>query len=71
MRRISVKDLDQAEKLRFLGSPTVQIDGRDIEVKRRSNAASFSCRIYKTPAGTSAVPVKEMIVDAILEAQRA
>jgi len=69
VKQISVNDPDEAEKLHFLGSPTVQINGRDVEVNRRSDTASFSCRMYKTPSGNGGVPPKEMIVEAILEAQ--
>jgi hypothetical protein len=69
VKKISVHDQGEAEKLHFLGSPTVQINGRDVEVARRADAASFSCRIYKTSAGNSGVPPKELIGAAILEAQ--
>jgi hypothetical protein len=69
VKQISVRDEEEAGKLHFLGSPTVQIDGRDIEIDRRSDTASFSCRIYNTSSGNSGVPPKQMIVDAILEAQ--
>ena len=41
-----VKNMKQAEELHFLGSPTIQIDGRDIETDRRNDPASFSCRTY-------------------------
>jgi len=71
IKQISVNDQDEAEKLHFLGSPTVQINGCDVEVSRRLDAASFSCRVYRTPFGNRGVPPNEMIVEAIHEAQRA
>jgi hypothetical protein len=37
---IEVRDLEQAEELQFLGSPTVQINGQDIEPAMR-NASNF------------------------------
>jgi hypothetical protein len=44
---VEVCDNDQAGELRFLGSPTVQIDGRDIEpgAEARFDFA-MSCRKY-------------------------
>ncbi|RKX41828.1 MAG: hypothetical protein DRP64_10815 [Verrucomicrobia bacterium] len=41
-----VENAEQAEELHFLGSPTIQIDGQDIEPARRNDPASFSCRTY-------------------------
>ena len=70
VKQIPVNDQDEAEQLHFLGSPTVQVNGRDVEVNRRSDTASFSCRMYKTPSGNGGVPPREMIVDALLEARR-
>lgn len=37
---IEVRDLEQAEALQFLGSPTVQINGQDIDPAMR-NATNF------------------------------
>jgi len=70
VRTVVINDAAQAERHRFLGSPTIQINGRDIEVQRRSDEASFSCRVYKTPEGTSGIPPKGMLVRAINEARR-
>lgn len=69
VKSVVVRDPQEAEKMHFLGSPSVQINGLDIEAGRRSDAASFSCRLYPTPAGDLGVPPKQMIVDAIYEAQ--
>jgi len=69
VRMLVINNAEQAERHRFLGSPTIQINGRDIEVQRRSDEASFSCRVYKTPGGTSGIPPKEMLVQAINEAR--
>lgn len=70
VKRIEVRDRDDAERLRFLGSPTVQINGLDVEASRRADAASFSCRMYRTPAGNRGVPPRDMILDALREALR-
>ena len=67
---VQVQNLDEAVRYRFLGSPTIQVDGQDIEAGRRADKASFSCRVYKTSSGFSGVPPKQLLVDATKEAQR-
>lgn len=59
-----VKTSEEAERLRFLGSPTVQIDGRDIDPQVRTRVDyGISCRIY----GTSGIPSRELIETALRE----
>jgi glutaredoxin len=70
VQAIQVKDECEARQYGFLGSPSVQIDGHDIERDRRSDASSYSCRVYKTPNGLTGVPPRELLVEAIREAQR-
>lgn len=62
---VVVRDGADAERLRFPGSPTVRIDGADIEpgADARSPGA-LSCRMY----GGSGVPPRELLVDAISRA---
>jgi hypothetical protein len=62
---IRVHDADEARRYRFLGSPTVQVDGNDIEAGRDTIEASFSCRVYRTPSGITGVPPKDLLLDAI------
>lgn len=57
-----------AEKYHFLGSPTIQVNGKDIERSRRSDKALFGCRIYTSNATQTGVPPREMLVQAISEA---
>ena len=64
---IEVKE-DEIYKYHFLGSPTVQINGKDIEPARRDAKPVFSCRFYQTKDGLSGVPPKELISAAIDEA---
>lgn len=43
---------DDVVQLRFLGSPTVQVDGVDIEPAARERADfAMSCRVYPTSDG--------------------
>ena len=66
---VVISDVEQAERHHFLGSPTIQINSRDIEVQRRCDPASFSCRVYKTLLGTSGIPPKDMLAQAISKAR--
>jgi hypothetical protein len=56
---------EEASRLRFLGSPTVQVDGRDIDPAARGRTAfAMACRLY----GSSGIPPVAMIVAAIRDA---
>lgn len=54
---------DDVERLRFLGSPTVQIDGVDIEPAARDRTDyAMSCRVYDTADG---LPSEQMLRAAL------
>ena len=53
------KDMD-AEKLKFRGSPTILIDGKDIDSGTKESFG-FGCRLYDTKKGLQPYPTKEMI----------
>ncbi len=66
VRKIEVLSPGDAERVRFLGSPSVRVDGKDIEPGAGSRTEyALSCRIY----GDSGLPPKELLV-AALEARR-
>lgn len=65
LREVPVETLEEAEALRFVGSPSVRVNGRDIEPEAREvEDFAVSCRMY----GSGGVPPKELLVDAIREA---
>ena len=68
LRSQRVESADDAQRLRFPGSPTVLIDGID---PFGEPAASFglSCRLYSTPNGLSGVPTIEQIRVALASAR--
>ncbi len=70
VRFVLVADAAEAEQRRFLGSPTVQVEGRDIEPGRRGDPPSFSCRVYRSPSGAVGMPPRDMLVAALEEARR-
>ena len=43
----TIQNEEEAKAVHFLGSPTIQINGLDIEPERRNDPASFSCRTYQ------------------------
>jgi len=52
VEKVEVTGPAEAERLRFLGSPTVQVDGVDIEPEARTRTDfGFSCRVYASASG--------------------
>jgi hypothetical protein len=63
-RRIDTED--EARQTHFLGSPTVRIDGRDIEPGAEArDDYGLKCRLYRTEAGVIALPPDELLVAAL------
>jgi len=64
-----VADLEGAERERFLGSPTVRVDGEDIDpdAGERSDFG-MKCRLYATPEGLRGLPPDEWVLDALARA---
>jgi hypothetical protein len=57
---------EEAQRLRFPGSPTIRIDGRDVDPGSAGARAALTCRIYRLPDGrVSPVPSREMIEEAL------
>ncbi len=44
---VLVESNEIAEKLKFRGSPTVLINGEDIEGREEPESASLNCRVYE------------------------
>lgn len=61
-----VMTLDDAEALHFPGSPTIRVDGVDIDPGGASSRPALACRIYHLPNGrVSPVPTREMVESAV------
>lgn len=59
---VEVRDQAEAETLRFLGSPSIRVDGVDVEpVSRTRTDYAFACRTYRG----AGLPPREMLVDAM------
>ena len=64
IREVEVRDAAEATRLRFFGSPTVLVNGQDIDPAIRGRVDfSFSCRMY----GRSGSPPRELVKQALLE----
>ena len=69
VRRVDVNDLEQAEAHRFLGSPTIRVNGRDIEPGAGERTDyTLACRIYRTETGAKGEPDEHWLREALLEA---
>jgi hypothetical protein len=69
---VDVADVEAAVMLRFLGSPSVRVDGVDVEpgAEARSDHV-FSCRVYRTADGYSGQPNEGWVRDALRRAASA
>ncbi len=67
IRMVEIRDAEEAVERRFLGSPTIHIDGEDVEPVARGRVDySFMCRTYRTFDGRVAgVPLVSLIAQAI------
>jgi hypothetical protein len=68
---IPVDSEDSAKKYRFLGSPSIRVDGEDIEPEART-ATDFGmkCRIYGNEGTPSGVPFESIIREAIRNGEK-
>jgi len=64
LRQVETPEEAQAE--RFLGSPTVRVDGRDVDPGAGERTDfGLKCRIYATPEGLRGTPQDDWIVRAL------
>lgn len=61
---VEVATAEDADRLRFRGSPTVLLNGRD-PFAIESDPVGLSCRVYRTPDGLKGAPTVDMLVDAL------
>ena len=61
IRSVLISSEDQAKALLFPGSPTIRIDGEDVE-QHETVAPSLACRLY---ANRSGVPSEEVLRRAV------
>lgn len=61
---LEVHTSDDAKRLRFLGSPTIHVNGEDVEPLARVRVDyGMSCRLY----GSSGIPPRHLVEAALRE----
>ena len=69
VKLVEVHGPEAARTMRFLGSPTVRVDGRDVEpgAEERTEYV-LACRVYQGEHGFSGQPDKAWVREALAEA---
>jgi hypothetical protein len=63
VRLVEVADVEAAERVGFLGSPTIRVDGHDVEPGAdERDGFAFGCRVYANGAG---LPDERLVRDAL------
>ena len=70
IKLVKVGTVDEARKAKFLGSPSIRIDGVDIEGETKSHNRDYSlkCRVYKCNWVFQGVPPKNLLREALKRA---
>ena len=76
VNKVHIQTAEQAVKERFQSSPTIRVNGNDIQMEVKesycstcsslTDAASVDCRLWLYKGKEYSVPPKEMIVDAVM-----
>jgi hypothetical protein len=62
---VAVNTDEEAQRLRFPGSPTIRVDGEDLFPMPDRAEYALGCRMYATPEGLKGSPTAEMLKDAL------
>ncbi len=66
---IDVRDVETAMAVRFLGSPSIRVNGVDIEPGRQDDPPFFGCRTYVVKGMTVGVPPDGWLSEAVRAAR--
>ena len=64
VRPVLVETLEDAERLGFIGSPTILVNGRDPFASDAGRPA-LACRVFTTPDGLAGSPTVEQLVEVL------
>ena len=67
---VHVQDVETAMTLRFLGSPSIRVNGRDSEPGREDDPPFFGCRTYNVQGKTVGAPPEEWLADTLRSASQ-
>ena len=62
---INVRTNEEANERRFTGSPTLRVDGKDIDPDTPTSGFNMECRIYWVDGKPTGLPPREWIERAI------
>jgi hypothetical protein len=66
LRLVKVANQQAAQRLRFLGSPTSRVGGRDVDPYTEDRSGyGLSCRVFRTEAGIAGQPDERWVRDAL------
>ncbi len=65
VRLVAVNTDEEAQEIRFPGSPTIRVDGRDLFPVPGRTEYALGCRMYATPGGLKGSPTTEMLKEAL------
>jgi hypothetical protein len=65
VKKVRVATQEEAERLRFPGSPTVRINGADIDPTVKETKGVIGCRVYTYEGKLYEYPPKDMIAKAV------
>ena len=64
---VAVNTDEEAQRLRFSGSPTIRVDGEDLFPVGDRAGYALGCRMYATPEGPRGSPTAEMVRASLAE----
>jgi hypothetical protein len=68
---VNIPDAATAKSTRFLGSPSIRVDGLDVEPAARSaREYAMSCRTYITNGRIQGLPSRELVGQAVKQASK-
>jgi Domain of unknown function (DUF2703) len=71
IHEVQVRTQEEAEAIRFVGSPSIRINGSDIEPwARTAESCGLTCRTYVNGLHNCRVPSREILRRAIMEGIR-
>ena len=69
IRLVEVPDAEAAVRMRFLGSPTIRVAGRDVEPGADERESFvFACRVYRAESGLVGQPDEAWVRRALADA---
>lgn len=64
VRYVLVETPEDAERLGFIGSPTILVNGRD-PFATGGEQTALACRVFNTPDGRAGSPTVEQLVEVL------